>query len=205
MTESPARAGQRSAAPGAAGKDAPGHGRLVVLSGPSGVGKGSVVAELRRRHADVWVSVSWTTRPPRPGETDGVEYHFVDRATFDEHAAAGEFLEYATYAEHSYGTPRGPVLDHVATGRSALLEIDLQGARMVRAAMPEAVLVFLAPPSWDELVRRLTGRGTDDAATIERRLAAARQELAAQAEFDGVIVNDTVEHAADALVNSYLN
>ena len=174
--------------------------RLTVLSGPSGVGKGSVIAAVRRRHPDVWLSVSVTTRPPRPDEIDGVHYHFVSRAEFDRLASAGELLEHAEYAGNGYGTPRRPVRDRLAAGLPALLEIELQGARQVRAAMPDAELVFLAPPSWEELVRRLVGRGTEDPDTVARRLEQARVELAAEPEFDAVIVNDDVERAADELV-----
>ncbi|MGB8652488.1 MAG: guanylate kinase [Mycobacteriales bacterium] len=175
-------------------------GRLTVLSGPSGVGKGSVIAAVRRRHPQVWLSVSVTTRAPRPGERDGVEYHFVDQAEYDRMVRAGELLEHATYAGHSYGTPRQPVLDTIAAGVPALLEIELQGARQVKSAMPEAHLVFLAPPSFEELARRLTGRGTEDPERVRRRLDLARVELAAEDEFEAVIVNDDVERAADALV-----
>lgn len=178
-----------------------GHaGRLSVLSGPSGVGKGSVIAAVRRRHPQVWVSVSVTTRPPRPGEIEGVEYHFVDQAEFDRLVAAGELLEHATYAGNSYGTPRQPVIDALAAGTPALLEIELQGARQVKKAMPEAHLVFLAPPSFDELARRLVGRGTEDPATVRMRLDRARIEMAAEDEFDVVVVNDDLERAADRLV-----
>jgi guanylate kinase len=181
---------------------APGQprGRLTVLSGPSGVGKGSVIAAVRRRHPDVWLSVSATTRSPRPGETEGVEYHFVDQAEFDRMVAAGELLEHAVYAGHSYGTPRQPVLDRLAAGVPALLEIELQGARQVKEAMPEAHLVFLAPPTFDELARRLVGRGTEDPDRVRHRLDIARIELAAEDEFESVVVNDDVERAADALV-----
>jgi guanylate kinase len=171
-----------------------------VLSGPSGVGKGSVIAAVRRRHPQVWLSVSVTTRPPRPGETDGVEYHFVDQAEYDRMVEAGELLEHATYAGNSYGTPKAPVLDKIGAGVPALLEIELQGARQVKAAMPEAHLVFLAPPSFDELARRLTGRGTEDLERVRRRLDLARIEMAAEDEFEVVVVNDDVERAADALV-----
>jgi guanylate kinase len=174
--------------------------RLTVLSGPSGVGKGSVVAAVRRRHPEVWLSVSVTTRAPRPGETDGVEYHFVDQPEFDRMVAAGELLEHATYAGNSYGTPRQAVEDKLAAGVAALLEIELQGARLVRAAMPDACLVFLAPPSFDELARRLTGRGTEDDERVRRRLDLARIEMAAEDEFDELIVNDDIESAADRLV-----
>ncbi|GAA4216511.1 guanylate kinase [Actinocatenispora rupis] len=174
--------------------------RLTVLSGPSGVGKGSVYALVRQRYPDVWLSVSVTTRKPRPGEVDGRHYHFVDRAEFQRMAAAGELLEWAEYAGNGYGTPRAPVERRLAAGLPALLEIDLQGARQVRDAMPEARLVFLAPPSWDELVRRLVGRGTEDADTIRRRLELAREELAAEPEFDVTIVNHSIEQAAAELV-----
>jgi guanylate kinase len=178
----------------------PADGRLTVLSGPSGVGKGSVVAALRRRFPQVWLSVSVTTRPPRPGEVDGVEYHFVDRSAFDRLVGAGALLEHACYAGNFYGTPREPVQQRLAAGVPALLEIELQGARQVRAQMPEAQLVFLAPPSFEELARRLAGRGTEDPVRVRRRLDLARIELAAEPEFDVVLVNDEVEAAATRLV-----
>ena len=174
--------------------------RLTVLSGPSGVGKGSVIAEVRRRHPEVWLSVSVTTRAARPGETEGVQYHFASQAEFASMVEAGELLEHAVYAGNSYGTPRGPVQARLAAGTPALLEIELQGARQVRAAMAEAQLVFLAPPSFDELARRLTGRGTEDPEVVARRLELARVELAAEGEFDQVVVNDDLADAADALV-----
>ncbi len=178
--------------------------RLTVLSGPSGVGKGTLVAAVRRRYPQVWVSVSCTTRAPRPGETDGVEYYFVDADKFAAMVEAGELLEHAMFAGHAYGTPRAPLAARLATGTPCLLEIELQGARQVRASMPDARFVFLAPPSWDELVRRLTGRGTEDADVVRRRLDRARIELAAQAEFDDVVVNDDVEAAAAGLVRLIL-
>ncbi len=175
--------------------------RLTVLAGPTAVGKGTVSADIRARYPQVWLSVSATTRPPRPGEIDGVHYHFVDEATFDAMASAGEFLEWAVvHGRHRYGTPAAPVLARLAQGRPALLEIDLAGARQVRAAMPGARLVFLAPPSLDELVRRLVGRGTEGEAERRRRLATAEVEMAAEAEFDHVIVNDDVHRATDELV-----
>ncbi len=176
------------------------RGRLVVLSGPSGVGKGSVVAAVRRRHPDIAVSVSATTRPPRPGEVDGVHYRFLDDDAFARLVAAGEMLEHASYAGHSYGTPRRPVEEHLARGEPVLLEIDLQGALQVRAAHPEALLVFLAPPSWEELERRLATRGTEDPASRAARLEIARRELAAEDLFDVRLVNDVVDDAADRLV-----
>ena len=175
--------------------------RLTVLSGPSGVGKGSVIAEVRRRHPEVWLSVSVTTRRPRQGETNGVQYHFVEQSEFDRMVAGGELLEYASYAGNCYGTPRAPVQARLTAGVPALLEIELQGARQVRVAMPEAQLVFLAPPSFEELARRLAGRGTEAAEVIERRLELARTELAAEGEFDRVVVNDDLAAAADTLVS----
>jgi guanylate kinase len=173
---------------------------LTVLSGPSGVGKGSVIAAVRRRHPQVWLSVSVTTRPPRPGETDGVEYHFVDDAEFARMVAADELLEHDAHMGASYGTPRQPVAQQLADGVPVLLEIDLNGARQVRAAMPDACLVFLAPPSFEELASRLGGRGTEDPERIRQRLDIARIELAAEDEFDHVVVNDDIESAADRLV-----
>jgi guanylate kinase len=175
--------------------------RLTVLSGPSGVGKDSVIELIRARSPWVWLSVSCTTRPRRPYEVDGVHYHFVDRNEFRDMAARGELLEWAEFAGNLYGTPRAPVERELALGYPALLKIDLQGARQVRRAMPAAQLVFLAPPSFDELARRLIGRGTEDAATIARRLAHAREEMAAEAEFDVTVVNDSVDHAAEELVS----
>jgi guanylate kinase len=173
---------------------------LTVLSGPSGVGKGTVVAAVRRRHPEVWVSVSTTTRAPRPGETDGVEYHFVDAEEFARMVKAGEFVEHAMFAGHAYGTPRRPLAQRLAAGVPCLLEIELLGARQVRSAMPEARFVFLAPPTFDELRRRLTDRGTEPPEVIARRLDRARIELAAETEFDHVVVNDEVGAAADRLV-----
>ena len=175
--------------------------RLTVLAGPTAVGKGTVSAAVRRLYPQVWLSVSATTRPPRPGEVDGVHYHFVDDAEFDRMVAAGELLEWAVVHRRArYGTPRGPVQRALEEGRAALLEIDLQGARQVRLSMPEAHFVFLAPPSWDELVRRLVGRGTETAEERERRLATARAELAAEPEFDVTIVNDDVGRATAELM-----
>ena len=175
-------------------------GRLTVLSGPSGVGKGSVVKVLRARHPHVWLSVSVTTRAPRPGEQHGVEYLFVDQAEFDAMVAGGDLLEHDAHMGASYGTPRRPVEEQLAKGNSVLLEIDMNGARQVRATMPDAQLVFLAPPTFDELARRLIGRGTEDAATVRMRLDRARIEMAAEDEFDVVVVNDDLEAAADRLV-----
>ncbi|GIG24220.1 guanylate kinase [Cellulomonas denverensis] len=176
--------------------------RLTVLAGPTAVGKGTVSADLRARYPQVWLSVSATTRSPRPGEVDGVHYHFVSPEEFDAMEASGEMLETAlVHGRNRYGTPRRPVEERLAAGEPALLEIDLQGARKVRETMPDAQFVFLAPPSFEELVRRLVGRGTEDAEERERRLATARVELAAESEFDHVIVNDDVHRATDELVS----
>lgn len=178
--------------------------RLTVLSGPSGVGKSTVVAHMRTVHPEVWLSVSATTRKPRPGERNGVHYFFVDDEEFDKLVANGELLEWAEFAGNRYGTPRRAVLDRLEAGEPVLLEIDLQGARLVRQSMSDARLVFLAPPSWEELVRRLTGRGTEAPEVIERRLAAARIELAAEAEFDTTLVNTSVEDVARELLTLML-
>ena len=165
------------------------------------MGKSTVVSALRVQRPDVWLSVSATTRRPRPGETQGVNYFFVDHEEFAGMVERGELLEYAEFAGNFYGTPRGPVLQRLEAGTPVLLEIELQGARQVRASMPEALLVFLAPPSWDELVRRLVGRGTEAADVIARRLETARVELAAESEFDATVVNASVEAATASLVD----
>ena len=175
--------------------------RLTVLAGPTAVWKGSLAERVRTHWPQVWMSVSATTRPPRPGEREGVHYHFVDDEEFDRLVAAGEMLEWAVvHGRHRYGTPRPPVEQALAEGKPALLEIDLQGARQVREAMPDALFVFLAPPSWEELVRRLVGRGTEDEDERERRLATARVELAAEDEFDVTVVNGELGAAAARLV-----
>ena len=179
-----------------------GRSRLVVLAGPTAVGKGAVSAYIRDHYPEVQLSVSATTRPPRPGEIDGVHYVFVGDAEFDRMIDAGEFLEWAVvHNAYRYGTPRAPIEDALEAGRSVLLEIDLQGARQVRDVFPDARLVFLLPPTWEELVRRLTGRGTEDEAERERRLETARVELAAQEEFDHAVVNTDVEDAAREVVD----
>ena len=176
--------------------------RLLVLAGPTAVGKGTVAAHIRENHPEIHLSVSATTRPPRPGEIDGVHYFFVDDAEFDRLIADGELLEYAVVHNRSrYGTPRAPIDAALAEGKTVLLEIDLQGARQVREAEPSATLIFLLPPSWDELVHRLVGRGTEDAEERSRRLRTAKVELAAQNEFDHLIVNEDVATAAREVVD----
>jgi guanylate kinase len=173
------------------------QGLIVVLSGPSGVGKGSVHAGLHGLLADIVTSVSVTTRRPRPGEVEGVAYRFVDDAGFDTMVADGALLEWAEYAGNRYGTPRQPVEDIVRSGRIALLEVEVQGALQVRAARPDALLVFLVPPSLEELERRLRDRGTEDEATVQARLEVARSELGARDRFDHVVVNDELIRATE--------
>lgn len=182
-------------------------GRLVVLVGPSAVGKSTVVRCLRERLPELVFSVSVTTRDPRPGEVDGRDYRFIGRAEFDAMIEAGDLLEWAEIhgGLQRSGTPAGPVRAALSEGLSVLVEVDLAGARSIRRAMPEAVLVFLAPPSWDELVARLHGRGTESPEVIERRLETARVELAARDEFDVVIVNDDVTSACEQLVSLFVS
>ncbi len=176
--------------------------RLVVLAGPTAVGKGTVADCVRRNHPDIWISVSVTTRRPRPGEIDGLHYHFVDDDEFDRLVASDGLLEWAVvHRTARYGTPRAPVEEMLAAGRPALLEIDLQGARQVRERMPGALMVFLAPPSQAELERRLRGRGTEGAEEMARRLETARDEMAAESEFDVTIVNTDVATACATLVD----
>jgi guanylate kinase len=172
--------------------------RLLVLAGPTAVGKGTVVRALAQRRPDIWVSLSATTRPQRPGETDGVDYHFVTGDEFSAMIERGDLLEWAVvHGSHRYGTPRQPVLEQLGTDVPAILEIDLQGARQVKESMPQALFVFLAPPSWEVLVDRLIGRGTESHEEQERRLATAREEIAAQDWFDEVVINDSLEEAVD--------
>jgi guanylate kinase len=176
--------------------------RLVVLAGPTAVGKGTVSTYIRENYPQIHLSVSATTRAPRPGEVDGVNYYFVDDAEFDRLIETGQMLETATvHNAYRYGTPRAPIDAALAEGKSVLLEIDLQGARSVRAIMPDAVLIFLLPPSWEELVRRLIGRGTEESAEQQRRLESAKVELAAQDEFDYRVVNRDVSQAAQEVVD----
>lgn len=175
--------------------------RLTVVSGPAAVGKGTVVTSLHHAHPEIFVSVSATTRAPRPGEIDGVHYLFVSDQEFDELVDTGALLEWATvHGTARYGTPQAPVRAALASGREAILEIDLQGARQVRSSCPEARFVFLAPPSWEELERRLVGRGTETPDQRERRLLTAREEMTAITEFDHVVVNREVGQAVNELV-----
>lgn len=179
-----------------------GHGRLIVLAGPSGVGKSTVVAELRRLSAPLWFSVSATTRAARPGEVDGRDYHFVTGEEFERMVAGGEMLEWAEIHRgmHRSGTPRAPVDAHLAAGEPVLLELDLAGARAVRSRRPDALFVFLEPPSWEVLVGRLINRGTEAREVVDQRLATAREELTASSEFDVTLVNHDVRDTAARLV-----
>ena len=169
--------------------------RLSVITGPSGVGKGTLVSRLLARHPRIWLSVSATTRPPRPGEVEGESYFFLSREHFERQVAAGGFLEWAEFAGNLYGTPREPVERQLAAGRPVLLEIELEGARQVRRSFPAGFQVMLQPPSLEELERRIRGRGTDAEAAIQRRLERALEELAAAAEFDATLVNGDLELA----------
>jgi guanylate kinase len=173
--------------------------RVFVITGPSGVGKGTLIRGLMERLGGLELSVSATTRAPRPGERDGVEYHFLTREEFDRRVADGELVEHADYAGRSYGTLRSELEDRMRAGTPVVLEIEVQGARQVRAAMPEAVQVFIAPPSLQALRTRLIGRGTDDAEEVERRLRVAEEELASQPEFGHVVVNDRLDDALERL------
>jgi guanylate kinase len=179
------------------------HGRVVVLSGPSAVGKSTVVRCLREHVADLFFSVSATTRAPRPGEVDGVDYHFISAQAFQQLIDSGALLEWAEIHRglHRSGTPAEPVRDATAAGRPVLIEVDLAGARAVKEVLPEALSVFLAPPSWEALEQRLAGRGTETPEVMERRLATARAELAAQNDFDVVVVNRRLEAACAELVS----
>ena len=175
--------------------------QLTVLAGPTAVGKGTVAAEIRRNHPEIWISVSATTRHPRPGEVHGRHYWFVTDQEFDELISRDQLLEWAVvHGKARYGTPRKPVEQALAEGRPVLLEIDLDGARQVRESMPEALLVFLAPPSWEELERRLVGRGTESQDERSRRLETAKAEMAAESEFDVTLVNTEIHAASEELV-----
>ena len=174
-------------------------GKTFIVSGPSGVGKGSVLKVLLEKRKDVYVSVSATTRSPRAGEENGVHYHFLDVDTFHEWMAQDAFLEYAEYVGNFYGTPKRFVDEAMEAGRDVILEIDVQGALQIAHKRPEAVLIFIAPPSWEELERRLVGRGTEDMEKVRSRLARGREEFAAARDFDYFVINDTVDHAVDEI------
>ena len=174
--------------------------RVFVVTGPTAVGKGTVLRALMARYPQLWLSISATTRDPRPGEIEGVHYYFVSDEKFDELINAHQMLEWAlVHGAHRYGTPRQPVLDAIGRGCVAILELDLAGSRQVRQSMPSATHIFIAPPSWEELVQRLQGRGTENSEEQHRRLQTAKKELAAQSEFDAVVVNETVDQAVTDL------
>jgi guanylate kinase len=175
--------------------------RVFVITGPSGVGKGTLIRGLLERVPQLGLSISATTRSPRPGETDGADYHFLSTEEFDERVAAGDFVEHATYSGRRYGTLRSELEGRLARGEPIVLEIEVQGARQVRQAMPEALQVFIAPPSRDALRARLVGRGTDDPEQVDQRMLTAEEELKAQPEFARVVVNDRLEEATDELAN----
>lgn len=170
-----------------------------MITGPSGVGKGTLVARLLERHPEIWLSISATTRKARPGEVEGLHYRFLSRPAFEAQEATGGFLEWAEFAGNLYGTPRQPVEEHLAAGRPVLLEIELEGARQVRRTFPSAFQLLIKPPSFEELERRIRGRGTDDDASIQRRLERARVELLAEAEFDAALVNGDLEDSLRSL------
>jgi len=174
-------------------------GRLFLITGPSGVGKGTLVSALLQRHPQIWLSISATTRAPRSGEVEGQHYFFLERSSFEAKVAAGGLLEWAEFAGNCYGTPRQPVEQQLASGRPVLLEIELEGARQVRRSFPSGFQIFIKPPSFEELERRIRGRGTDSEEAIRRRLERARVELEAEAEFDAVLVNGDLDQALQQL------
>jgi len=175
------------------------RGKTFIISGPSGVGKSTVLKALFRERGNMYFSVSASTRAPREGETDGVDYHFLSHETFKEWIQQGEFLEYAEFVENSYGTPRKYVYEAMEAGQDVILDIEVQGAVQVKERMPEVVRIYLAPPSWEELERRLRARGTDDEETIQKRLARAKEEFKMAHTYDYFVINDTVENAVREL------
>ncbi|PMB43813.1 guanylate kinase [Fischerella thermalis CCMEE 5205] len=184
---------------GATTKDCPSSGKLIVLTGPSGVGKGTLMRSLLARHPELYYSVSATTRSPRPGEIDGKDYYFISRSKFEQLVAAGEFLEWAEFAGNYYGTPREPVINQICSGKLVLLEIELEGARQIRRSFPEALSIFILPPSFSELEKRIRTRGQDSEEAIARRLRRAQDEINAADEFDIQIVNDDFETALKSI------
>ncbi|BAY11584.1 guanylate kinase [Calothrix sp. NIES-2098] len=184
---------------GATTTECPPSGRLIVLTGPSGVGKGTLLRALLQRHPELYYSVSMTTRSPRPGEINGKNYYFVSRSKFEQLVAQGEFLEWAEFAGNYYGTPRETVLNQVGSGKLVVLEIELEGARQIRTSFPSAHSIFILPPSFDELEKRIRGRAQDAEEAIARRLLCAQEEVKAADEFDVQIVNDDFETALKAL------
>ncbi|BAY17269.1 guanylate kinase [Nostoc sp. HK-01] len=180
-------------------KECPPTGKLIVLTGPSGVGKGTLMRSLLQRHPQLYYSVSVTTRSPRPGEIDGKNYYFINRSKFEQLVAQGEFLEWAEFAGNYYGTPRETVVNQIQSGKLVVLEIELEGARQIRASFPNALSIFILPPSFDELEKRIRGRGQDSEEAIARRLARAKAEIVAADEFNIQIVNDDFEMALEAI------
>ena len=174
-------------------------GKTFIICGPSGVGKGTVVAKLLASDPALYFSVSATTRAPRAGEENGVHYHFLTREKFEEWIAAGDFLEHAEYVGNLYGTPRIYVDQAMEQGRDVLLDIEIQGAAQVREKRPDVVRIYVAPPSWEELERRLVGRGTEDMEKVRSRLARGKEEFSAAKDFDYLVINDTVDHAVEEL------
>lgn len=184
---------------GATTQESPLPGRLIVLTGPSGVGKGTLLRSLLQRHPDLYYSVSATTRSPRPGEVNGKNYYFISRSKFEQLVAQGEFLEWAEFAGNYYGTLREAVLNQVQSGKLVVLEIELEGARQIRTSFPSALSIFILPPSFNELEKRIRGRGQDSEEAIARRLHLAQEEIKAANEFDLQIVNDDFETALNAI------
>ncbi len=184
---------------GATTKECPPLGRLIVLTGPSGVGKGTLMRSLLQRYPELYYSVSVTTRSPRPGEIDGKNYYFISRNKFEQLVAQGEFLEWAEFAGNYYGTPREAVLNQIRAGKTVVLEIELEGARQIRASFPSALSIFILPPSFEELEQRIRNRGQDSEEAIARRLQCAQEEIKAAEEFDIQIVNDDLETAVNAI------
>ena len=176
------------------------RGRLFVVSAPSGAGKGTVIKELLKLKPDIYLSVSVTTRAPRTGETDGESYFFVTRERFEEMISHGQFFEYAEYVGEYYGTPKEPIFEAIERGRDVILEIEVQGAKQVMAVAPEAVTIFIIPPSMEELERRLRGRGTDSEEKLKKRLAMARRELEEKSDYDHIVVNDIAAVAAEEIL-----